>query len=317
YTFPFVAAFLIAFLIQPVTKFFGEKLKLSRSAPSLLASLLVYLVFFSLLAFLFYQIIHEAKLLLVNLPAVDLELVMEPLTGIIEQVGQYFKDIDPAFIEKNSNRITDLITGGFDVLGASLSAFLEVAMSIPVWIMVLFVIMISTYFFSRDMSEIKKRAISIFSDRGRESFFTIWVEGIKMLTKYIKAYATIYLLTFVQTLIGFALLGVKYAVMLSIVCAVADIFPILGIGLVYLPLAAIYFIAGDYFTGAALIVLYIIISVVRQIVEPKIVSSSLGIHPVLILAVIFIGLQAYGFIGMIYLTLLIVFYKIFKAARVL
>lgn len=316
YTFPFVAAFLIAFIIQPATKFFSQKLKLTKNLPSLLSSILVYLFFFILLSFLFYQILHEAQQILVNLPDLNLDMIMDPLTGLIEQVGHYFKEIDPGFIEKNSSQISDFFANAFDILGKGLSTFLEVAVSIPIWITILIVIMLSTYFFSRDMSAIKEKIMAIFSDSGREKFVKVWYEGIKMLTQYIKAYSMIYCLTFVQTLVGFSILRVKYAVILSIVCAIADIFPILGIGLIYLPLAVIYFVAGDYFTAIALLVLYVIISVVRQIVEPKIVSTSLGIHPLLILAVFFIGIKAYGFLGMIYLTLLVVFYKIFKAAKV-
>jgi predicted PurR-regulated permease PerM len=74
---------------------------------------------------------------------------------------------------------------------------------------------------------------------------------------------------------------------------------------------------GNYFAAIGLIVLFVLISAVRQIVEPRIVSTSLGLHPVLVLAVIFIGLKAYGFIGMIYLTFLIVLYKVLKTAKVL
>jgi sporulation integral membrane protein YtvI len=317
YTFPFVAAFAIAFLIQPATKFFQQKLKLAKGMPSLLSSSLVYLLFFSLLSLFFYAIVREAQQLLSHLPAVNLDLIMQPLRRLIEQIGGYFNEIDPAFIEKNSAQISRFFSEAFGILEEGLTAFLRMAVSIPAWITGMIVIMLSTYFFSRDMGAIKEKILSIFSDRGREKFVKVCYEGIKMLTRFIKAYSIVYFLTFIQTLIGFSALGIKYAVMLSLVCAVADIFPILGIGLVYIPLSVSYFIAGHYFTAAAVIVLYIIISVVRQIVEPKIVSTSVGIHPVLVLAILFIGLKAYGFIGMLYLTFLVVFYKVLKSANVL
>jgi predicted PurR-regulated permease PerM len=76
-------------------------------------------------------------------------------------------------------------------------------------------------------------------------------------------------------------------------------------------------LSGSYFTAIGILVLFILISAVRQIVEPKIVSTSLGIHPVMTLLAIFIGLKAFGFAGMIYLTFLMVFYKVLKNSKIL
>jgi sporulation integral membrane protein YtvI len=316
YTFPFVIAFLIALLIQPVTRFLRYKLKFKKNIPSIIASGLIYVLFFSIIIFLFYQIINEAKQLLVNLSTINLDIVINPVKNIIAQLGSYFEKIDPSFIEKNISQITNVLSNSMNIIGKSLSAFLSLAVSIPVLITVLFVIILSTYFFSRDMSSIRVNVVSIFSEKGKEKFSSVWYHGLKMLGQYVKAYSIIYSLTFLQTLIGFSLLRVKYAVILSILCAIADVLPVLGIGLIYLPLSAIYLISGNYFAALGILVLFVLISVVRQIVEPKIVSTSLGIHPLLVLAAIFIGLQAYGFTGMIYLTFMVVFYKILKASKI-
>jgi len=111
---------------------------------------------------------------------------------------------------------------------------------------------------------------------------------------------------------------VKYAVILSIIAAIFDILPILGIGGIYIPLALIYmFIQKDYFTSFGILIWYIVVTVVRQILEPKIVSSSLGIHPVAVLASIFIGLKVNGLSGMFFCIFLVVFYKVLKSVEVL
>jgi sporulation integral membrane protein YtvI len=317
FTFPFILAFAIAFLIQPVTRFFRNRLKFKNNTPALLASLLVYVVISALLAFLFYSIISEAKQLLVNLSNANLDIVTAPVKNILNEIGEYFQKIDPTFIEKNSSQFTGLLKNGLNIVGTSLSAFLSIALSIPVWITIIIIVILSTYFFSRDMTNIKKKFISVFSQEGREKFENVWFQGIKMLSRYAKAYFFIYFLTFLQTLIGFTILGVKYSVILSIICAVADVLPVLGIGIIYLPLSLIYLLTGNYFAGIGILILFVLISVVRQIVEPKVVSTSLGIHPVITLLAIFIGLKAYGFIGMIFLTFLVVFYKVMKNSKIL
>jgi sporulation integral membrane protein YtvI len=317
FTFPFILAFAIAFLIQPVTRFFRNRLKFKKNTPALLASLLVYVVISALLTLLFYSIISEAKQLLVSLASANLDVVTTPVKNILNEIGEYFQKIDPTFIEKNSSQFTALLKNGLNIVGTSLSTFLSIALSIPVWITVIFIVILSTYFFSRDMTSIKKKFISMFSDDGREKFEKVWFHGIKMLSQYAKAYFFIYFLTFLQTLIGFTILGVKYTVILSIICAIADILPVLGIGIIYLPLSLIYLLSGNYFTGVGILILFVLISIVRQIVEPKIVSTSLGIHPVITLLAIFIGLKAYGFVGMIFLTFLVVFYKVMKNTKII
>lgn len=317
YTFPFIVAFAIAFLIQPVSKFFRIKLKFKRNVPALMASAIVYILIFSLLALLFYSIISEAMHLVKNLSSTNLDKVVAPIQSVVNEISQYFKSIDSSFIQDNSSQLTQVLKNSLNIVGKSLNAFLSIALSIPMWITIIFVVILSTYFFTRDMSSIKKHFVSIFSESGKEKIEKIWNQGLKMLTKYLKAYFFIYFLTFVQTLIGFTILGVKYSVILSVICAFADILPVLGIGLIYLPLAAIYIISGNYFAGFGILILFVLISIVRQIVEPKIVSTSLDIHPVVTLVAIFIGLKAFGIIGMIYFTFLIVFYKVLKNTKII
>ncbi len=317
YTFPFIVAFCIAFLIQPISKFFRVKLKFKRNIPALLASAVIYILIFALLALLFYSIISEAMQLVRNISALNLDKIIVPIQNILNDVSQYFQNIDPSFIQDNSSQLTQLLKNSLNIVGKSLNAFLSIALSIPMWITIVFVVILSTYFFTRDMSNIKTRFMSIFSDSGRDKINKIWSQGLNMLTKYVKAYFFIYFLTFIQTLTGFLILGVKYSVLLSVICAFADILPVLGIGLIYLPLAVIYIISGNYFAGFGILILFVLISIVRQIVEPKIVSTSLGIHPVTTLVAIFIGLKAFGIIGMLYLTFMIIFYKILRNTKII
>lgn len=317
YTFPFLAAFAIAFLIQPVAKFFRTRLKFRRNTPALLAFFIVYLFIFAILGLLFYSIVSEAMLLLRNLKTANLESIINPISNFIDEIGSFFQGLDPTFIEKNNNQLADILKSGLNIAGRSLNAFLSIALSVPMWITVISVVVLSTYFFTRDMSSIKARVNSVFSESGREKAAMLWNQGTGMLSKYLKAYFLIYFLTFIQTLVGFTVLGVRYAVMLSIICAAADIMPVLGIGLIYLPLSAVYLLTGNYFTGAGILLLFLLISTVRQIIEPRIVSTSLGIHPIATLVAIFIGLKAAGLIGMVYLSFLIVLYRVLKNTKIL
>ena len=138
-----------------------------------------------------------------------------------------------------------------------------------------------------------------------------------MTVGYVKAYSLVVFITFAQVLVGFSLLKIDFAVILSIVCALFDILPVIGMILIFIPLIIYNFIIGESFVAIGLIVLFLVVTVVRQIIEPKIVSQTLDIHPLMILAAIFIGLKVSGFLGMIYFISLLVGYKVLDKVKVL
>ena len=107
------------------------------------------------------------------------------------------------------------------------------------------------------------------------------------------------LITFSLLLIGFLVLGIKYALILSFICAIVDILPILGVGSVLIPFAIIEFAKGNLKLGIGLVVLYLIITVSRQIIEPKIIGAKIGIHPLLTLFSMYLGLSLFGVFGII------------------
>ena len=98
-------------------------------------------------------------------------------------------------------------------------------------------------------------------------------------------------------LAGLTLLGVEYALIMAIVISVVDILPILGAGTVLIPWAIFALISSNTPLGVGLLVLYAVTLVARQFIEPKIVGSTLGIHPLATLASVYLGLKFLGFVG--------------------
>ncbi len=115
---------------------------------------------------------------------------------------------------------------------------------------------------------------------------------------YLRAYTLIILLTFAQLYIGFLILKVPYALGLAALIALIDILPVLGTGTVLLPWAAFALATKNASLGVGLPVLYGIISVVRQVSEPKIVGKSIGIHPLAALFAMYCGGKLMGITGL-------------------
>ena len=314
YTMPFILAFLIALWIKPVTDFIKKEFKLGNSISSLISTILVYLFLMSIFTLIIYNIASEVKELINTLP--DINTIINYGLSYFKAIKLYLNKIDPSIIDKIQGSISSFTTKASVFLGDALKKSISLAAKLPIFFVDVFITFIATYFISKDLNSMELKFISIFSDKAKQKVLTTVAESRRMFIGYIRAYSFVVFLTFIETLIGFIFLKIRFALLLSIISAILDVLPILGIGLVYFSIAIILLIEKHYFTAVSIIILYIVVSGLRQIIEPKVVSSSLGLSPLSVLAAIFIGIAADGFTGMLYLIFLLVFYKIFKNSSV-
>lgn len=123
------------------------------------------------------------------------------------------------------------------------------------------------------------------------------------------AYVFIFLMTFAELAAGLLLLRIEGAFAIAFLIAVLDILPVLGTGTVLLPWAVIAFAGGNARMGIGVIGLYLIITVVRNIVEPKLVGKQMGLSPVVMLPCMIVGLHFFGILGLFGVPLLASFLK--------
>lgn len=116
---------------------------------------------------------------------------------------------------------------------------------------------------------------------------------------YLRAYLLLGLITFIEMFIGFSILGVSYAFLLALTVAAVDILPLLGTGVVLLPWAGVCFLTGDTHRAFGLLILYGVSLIVRQIAEPRLISTQLGLHPLLSLFCLYGGLRLFGLWGLL------------------
>ena len=120
----------------------------------------------------------------------------------------------------------------------------------------------------------------------------------------LRSYVLIMFITFVEQAVGLTILGVEYSLLIAMAIAVFDILPVVGSGTIMLPWAVISLVTGDTRRGVGLLVLYVIITVIRQIIEPRIVGEHVGLHPMLTLMCMFVGLRVFGGLGLLGLPIL-------------
>lgn len=320
YTLPFVLAFMCGFILKKPTLFLMKKFKLNNS----ISSLITTIIFFAIIISIFLwgiTIITQETIQLGKNTQIYLTNNFPDITSFINKIQQYYKGLDPSILSSIESNLTSILSKAssftVNITGKAIKIFISFLTSVPYLIMVILFTLLTTYFFTRDMTTSESNLLSLLPKNKTDKLSYILKETKKMLGNYVLSYLLIISVTFIETIIVFLIFKVKYAVLLSIICAILDLLPILGIGSIYIPLAILYFIFNNYITAFGLIISYAVVSIIRQLIEPKIVSSSLGIHPVAVLAALFIGLKANGISGMFFCIFLVVFFNIFRKVNVL
>ena len=173
------------------------------------------------------------------------------------------------------------------------------AKNLPSYLLGVVFVILSAYFFIAD----RERIMKFFRENVPENVqktFLIATDSIKnAVGGYFKAQFKIMGVVFLILLVGFAVLGIRFAVLIAFLTAFLDFLPFLGTGTVLLPWALFQFLAHDYRMAVGLLVIYAVSQTVRQLIQPKIVGDTVGLSPLATLIWIYIGYKLYGVVGMI------------------
>ena len=118
-------------------------------------------------------------------------------------------------------------------------------------------------------------------------------------TAFIKSYSILFVVTFMELWIGLSVLRIPYSLAIAFGIALFDLMPVLGTGGILLPWVVIAGIAGNYGMALGVGILYIVITVVRNSLEPRIVGGEIGLHPLATLVAMMLGLGLMGLVGML------------------
>lgn len=293
---PFLISFGAALLLRPLSHKIHSLTKFNERIVRLILAMLSSALFVSAVIGILWYIVNKSWQFLGSLSA-DGEM-LSAITSFLN--GGFFSKI--AFGEEFYEYIKTALSGVLKALMEKLAEVVSgIARSLPSVFIFMIVTIISAAYFAYDLegicgalkSVLPKRALSLLR-RLRNAFG-------KVGGRYIRSYITIMSVTFVSLLVGFLIIGVEYATLIALFVAVLDILPVFGIGTVLLPWSAVAFIMKDFSLGVGLLVLFVFITVLREIVEPKILGKNLGLHPLLTLILLYLGYSFFGFFGMIIL----------------
>ncbi len=233
--------------------------------------------------------------------------------SVTEFFGKLINNFDISSLGINMSTITGGVTTGisgiFSVVKNIPSVLIAIVVSIIAWIFFTKDYNFIVYFIKKQLPESKKNLLTeikqIFS---------------KTILKMIRAYGIIMFITFCELFLGFTIMSAlkimnnSYIFIIAICIAIFDILPVAGSGGILIPWALISLIDGNFAQTIGLMVLYAIISVIRQYIEPKIVGGSLGVHPLITLSGLYFGLKLFGFMGMFIVPICVMTIKAFNDA---
>jgi len=313
---PFILGYLYITAVKPIARFLTSKLKIPNGVSAIITMVFSIGVLGGIISAVVMHIFDQVRNIYTQFPIIyagfeeSVENTKNQLSGLFESLPLNIKISLQTFTSDITTKVTDFINKQslpmISYAGAT-------ARALPKIFIGLIVFFLSSFFM---LSEPDKFT-GLFSHMIPESVNERW-EKVKHYLKnylgaYVKAQSIIMLIAFIIIFTGLSLIGVSYALIIAIGIAILDALPFFGSGAVLWPWSLVRFVNGDLKMGIGLIVIYVIIIVTRQFIEPKIVSEKIGTNPLLTLMSMYIGYKTFSIGGMILgpvtMMLIISFYK--------
>ena len=299
---PFVIGFIIAYILRKPIRFLAAKLRLNRKLVAVAVVLVFYCTIGLMITLLGMKAFSATKDLVLDLPTIYNAHFEPMLIGMFNNMEESILSMDDSLIatlEELSDQMLQSL--GQMVSGLSvgvMSAISGFASSLPVLFIKLLLMIISTFFIAADYDRLTGFMLRQLNGKSSQIFMQVkeYVGGTLFVC--IRSYGLIMSITFLELSVGLTLIGVENSVLIALTIAIFDILPVLGTGGIMVPWTIITALQGNYSMSLALLVVYLIITVVRNILEPKIVGSRIGLHPVVTLASMFVGVQLFGVLGL-------------------
>jgi sporulation integral membrane protein YtvI len=327
YTYPFIIAVFIAFFMNPLVNFLTYKARIPRSFAVVVSLLIILSILAGLITLLVSEIVSGANYLGDVVP-LHLDTIINFIeTFIATQILPLYNKIAALFNTLDIQQqvtIMNHIQNVGQKIGTTLGNFVQAFFqNIPLFISwipntasVLIFSLLATFFISKDWYRLSNYSGRILPDKVFNSLKRVIFDLKKALFGFIRAQFTLISLTTVIVLIGLLILKVKYAITIALICGLVDILPYLGTGTVFVPWIIYEAITGNVNLAVGLGVLYVIVIVQRQLMEPKVLSSSIGLDPLATLVALFAGFKLLGFVGLIIGPVVLVIINTLQRANV-
>lgn len=297
-TMPFVFGILVAWLVVWISR----KIRCTHRLIRIGLTLLIYGIIGTLVVLLSAKGVSAVTGLIKWLPALYENKLQPFVTQIYDWFVSSIRVLDPTLVSTLKMLLESALAALKNLIstlsGAAVNLVSGVAAGVPNLVLSLLAMIFSTVFVVSDYEKIHSFASTHIPASIKKVLKLIRVYLTDTLFVVIRSYALIMLLTFTELSILFSVFGIEGAILKAALIALLDIMPILGTGGIMIPWTVISLVLGHTALGLKLFLIYAIVTVVRNYVEPKIVGTQLGLHPIITLVAMFVGLRVFGFWGL-------------------
>lgn len=297
---PFIFAWWISNLLTYPVEYICRKLKVNKSLITFIILLLFIGITMLLISILGYIIGTQAQDLLVRFPEIS-----DAFAEGVFSIGEYVVELTHFFPAYLTNLLDMDVPKLLENINLSITTILAslvgIAAFIPNLLVGIIVMFVASFFMTKDKIQLKELQMNVWSHKiFRGKLFTIIKEDVIMvLLGYIKAQLILMTLTSIEVAIGLSILKIPNAILIAIGIGLLDALPVFGTGSVFIPWVIILIFYQDYSLAAGIFIVYLIATLGRQSLEPKIISTQIGVHPLITLLVIYTGIKVFGILGII------------------
>lgn len=299
---PFLLAFLMVWALRRPAKWLAEKSRLPQKWMLVILLVLLYVVLFGLVSLLGVQLFDLIRQTAPKLPALYRDELVPGLKVAADFAERWLARFDPTLVsmaERAFSALSGSIESGLLALSKTVMSWASnVMLGVPAFIIALVVMITASFFLANDYDRVMNFLYSRLPETAKGRLREVWRKLAGSLWIYIRSYTLFLIITFAELALGLWLLKIPYAVTLAAAIAIFDLMPILGTGGILIPWTVIAAVAGEYGMALGVGVLYIVITMVRQYLEPKLVGKQIGLHPLATLIALFVGMELFGLVGL-------------------
>lgn len=299
---PFFLAFLLAWALNPLIRFINRKIGIPRKPLAMLLLLILYGLIVFLVTRAVIAIAGEVMSFAENWNSISASLLKylnmfeDWVSSLSPAAGDQLQQLIDSFFLWLSEFVSGILSNAGQYIGGAGT----VIKRIPNFFVAVVVFLMASYFMAADYPTIRFAAT-----KGLPENLRNFLSGIRNIFSaafggYIRAEFLLSVGVFIILIIGFLVIGQNYALLLAMGLAILDFIPIIGAGTVMVPWMVIDVINGRYQHGIALLVIWGVIALFRRIGEPKVLGDQVGLHPIVSLFAIFLGMKVGGIVGMIF-----------------
>ncbi len=300
---PFIAAFLVSAACQKIVLFLGRKFHISRGISSALISMSMVTLAILAVVFISFQLYSQSKNLVSALPA-----AIDSFRGQLSRITMRFDGYRHALPEEIShlldNAALNIKEYSSELSHKATTAAFDVAKNfaarLPNMLLSVSMFVISTFFFTKDFDVVIKFFKEILPKKVMLVFRRVSAVITLAFSSYLKAQFILMLLTSGLVTVSLWVTGKENPLLWGIICGLVDALPFFGTAIILVPWSLFYLVYGDISSFVTILIIQVLVFLARQLAEPKVVSHQIGIHPILTLVGVYIGLRYFGILGVVF-----------------